>query len=142
MIAKYFGDVVGDRERRQRAARDQQLLADRDDLDQLGRIAVEIDHVAGFFRGHGAGVHREADVGLRERRRVVGAVAGHGDQAAARLLFLDVFELVLRRRLRQEVVDARFARDGGGGQRVVAGDHDGADAHRAELARCAPSCRP
>ena len=27
-----------------------------------------------------------ADVGLRERRRVVGAVAGHRDEAAARLL--------------------------------------------------------
>ena len=77
-----FGDVVGDREGGQRAARHQQLLADLDDLDQLGRIAVEIDHVAGLARGHGAGVHRDADIGLRQRRRVVGAVAAHGDQLA------------------------------------------------------------
>ena len=33
----------------------------------------------------------------------------------------------------EEVVDAGFGRDGGGGQRVVAGDHDGADAHGAQL---------
>ena len=41
-----LGDVVGDRERRQRAARDQQLLADLDDLDELRRVGVEVDHVA------------------------------------------------------------------------------------------------
>ena len=48
-----LGDVVGDRERRQRAARDQQLLADLDDLDQLRRIGVEVDHVAGLARRPG-----------------------------------------------------------------------------------------
>ena len=41
-----LGDVVGDRERGQRAAGDQQLLADLDDLDQLRRVRVEVDHVA------------------------------------------------------------------------------------------------
>ena len=61
-------DVVGDRERGQRAARDQQLLADLDDLDQLRRVGVEVDHVARLARRLGAGVHRHADVGLRERR--------------------------------------------------------------------------
>ncbi|HMS62281.1 MAG TPA: hypothetical protein PKD63_08370, partial [Solirubrobacteraceae bacterium] len=38
-------DVVGDRERGQRAAGDQQLLADLDDLDELRRVGVEVDHV-------------------------------------------------------------------------------------------------
>ena len=46
-----FGHVVGDREGRERAARHQELFADLDDLDELGRIGVEIDHVAGFARG-------------------------------------------------------------------------------------------
>ena len=78
-----FRHVVGDREGRQRAARHQQLLADLDDLDQLRRIGVEIDHVAGFARRLRAGLHGDADIGLRQRRRVVGAVAAHGDQAAA-----------------------------------------------------------
>ena len=44
-----FRDVVGDAERRERAARDQQLFPDFDDLDELRRIGVEVDHVAGFL---------------------------------------------------------------------------------------------
>ena len=62
-----LGDVVGDRERRQRTAGDQQLLADLDDLDELRRVRVEIDHVPGFLRRLRAGVHRHTDVGLGER---------------------------------------------------------------------------
>ena len=73
------------------------------------------------------------DIGLRQRGRVVGAVARHGDQAAAGLLSLDEVEFVLRRGLREEVVHAGFGGNGGGGERVVAGDHDGADAHVAQL---------
>ena len=76
-------DVVGHRERRQRAAGDQQLLADLDDVDQLRRVGVEVDHVAGLLGRGRPGVHRDADVGLGERRRVVGAVAAHRDHPAA-----------------------------------------------------------
>ena len=128
-----LGDVVRDRERRQRAARDQQLLADLDDLDQLRRVGVEVDHVAGLLRGGRAGVHRHADVGLRERRRVVRAVAGHRDHPALRLLLLDQRHLRLGRRLGEEVVDAGLLGDLGGGDAVVAGDHHRADAHPAQL---------
>ena len=95
------------------------------DLDELGRIAVEVDHVAGFARGLRAGLHGDADVGLRKRRRVVGAVAAHGDQPALGLLRLDVGELVLWRRFGDEVVDACLGGDGRGGDRVVAGHHHG-----------------
>ena len=62
---------------------------------QLRRVAVEVDHVAGFARGLRAGVHRHADVGLRERRRVVRAVAGHGDQMAVGLFLANAFQLLL-----------------------------------------------
>ena len=127
-----FRDVVGDREGGQRAAGDQQLLADLDDFDQLGRIAVEIDHVAGLARGLGAGLHRDADIGLGQRGRVVGAVAAHRDQAAFGLDLADIVELVLRRGLGDVIVDAGLGGDGGGGDAVVAGDHDGADAHVAQ----------
>ena len=34
-------------------------------------------------RRHGAGVHRDPDVGLGQRRGVVGAVAAHRDEAPA-----------------------------------------------------------
>ena len=79
------------------------------------------------------GVHRHADIGLRERRRVVGAVAGHRDELAAGLLLADELHLGLGRRLREEVVDAGLLGDDRGGDRVVAGDHHGADAHRPQL---------
>src|ERR1700730_1149185 len=45
-----FRDIVGDRERRESAARHEELLADFDDLDELRRISVEIDHIACFPR--------------------------------------------------------------------------------------------
>ena len=65
--------------------------------------------------------------------RVVRAVAGHGDEAAARLVLADELELRLGRRLGEEVVDARLGGDGRGGERVVAGDHHRLDAHPAQL---------
>ena len=126
--------VVGDAERGQRAARHQQLLADLDDLDQLGRIGVEIDHVAGFLGGLRAGVHGHRHVGLGQRRRIVGAVAGHRHQPPLGLVVADHLELGLRRGLGQEVVDAGLGGDGGGGERVVAGDHHRLDAHLPQLA--------
>ena len=109
------------------------LLPDFDDLDELGRVAVQVDHVAGFARRLGAGVHGHAHVGLGQRRRVVGAVAGHGDQVALGLFLADALEFVLRRGLGDEIIHARFGGDGRGGQRIVAGDHHGADPHLAQL---------
>ena len=133
MMAKYFATSLAIENVVSESPRHQQLLADLDHLDQLGRIGIEIDHVAGLARGLRAGVHGDADVGLRERRRVVGAVAAHGDELALGLLVADEPELVLGRGLRQEIVDARLRGDRGRGGRIVAGDHDGADAHAAEL---------
>ncbi len=86
----------------------------------------------GFARGLGAGVHRHADVRLRQRGGVVGAVTRHRDQAPAALLLPDQLQLLLRRRLREEIVHAGFRRDGGGGQRVVARDHHRPDPHGAK----------
>jgi hypothetical protein len=139
MMAKILGEVVRDREGGQRTSGDQQLLADGDDLDELGRVRIEIDHVAGLARRHRAGVHRDPDVGLGERGRVVGAIAAHGEQLAFGLLGANQLELALRRRLGEEVVDARLRGDGGRGERVVAGDHDGADAHAPQLAKALPN---
>ena len=126
-------DVVGDRERGQRSAGDQQLLADAHDVDQLGRVGVEVDHVAGLLRGRRSGVHRDPDIRLREGRGVVGAVTGHGDEVAALLLATDELQLVLRRRFGQVVVDTGLGGDRLGRERVVAGDHHRADAHPAHV---------
>ena len=128
-----FRHVVGHRERRERAARDQELLADLNDFDQLGRVGIEIDHVAGFFRGLRSGVHGESDVGLREGGRVVGAVTGHGDKLPLGLFPADEREFVFRLGLRQEIIKAGLAGDGRGGERIVSGDHHRANTHGAEL---------
>src|SRR3546814_13326699 len=79
------------------------------------------------------GVQRETDVGLCECVRIVGPVAAHRDQPPLALFAPDQRELVLRRRLREEIVDSGFRRDRGGGERVIAGDHYRADAHFAKL---------
>ena len=62
-------DVVGDGEGGQRAAADQQLLADSHHLDQLGRVAVEIDQVAGLS------CRRRAGCSWRRRHRPAPAPA-------------------------------------------------------------------
>ena len=62
-----FGDVVRDAERGERSPGHQHLLAGLDDLDQLGGIGIEVDHVAGFLGGLGAGVHCHGHIGLGER---------------------------------------------------------------------------
>src|SRR3546814_14033693 len=74
------------------------------------------------------GVQRETDVGLCECVRIVGPVAAHRDQPPLALFAPDQRELVLRRRLREEIVDSGFRRARGGGERVIAGDHYRADA--------------
>ena len=128
-----LGDIVGDGEGRERAPSDQQLFADLDDLDQLGGVAVEVDHVARFARGLGAGLHGDADIGLGQSRGVVRSVAAHGHEAALGLFLADQAQLVLRRRLGEEVVDAGFGGDGGGGDWFVARDHHRPQAHAAQV---------
>ena len=133
--------VVGDREGRDRAACNEQLLADADDLDQLRRVGVEVDHVGRFLRRCGAGVHGEPDVGLSERGGVVRAVAGHRDEVALGLEVADDVDLVLWLGLGDEIVHAGLLRDGGRRQLVVACDHDRADAHAAELGKALAHAR-
>ena len=65
-------------------------------LDDRGEVVVGEHHVGGLAAHVGADLaHRDADVGLLERRRVVDAVAGHGDDLAAALERVDDAQLVL-----------------------------------------------
>ena len=132
MMAKYFATSFAMLKGRERAARNQELFSDFDDLDQLRRVRIEIDHVARFFCGLRAGVHRDADIGLRERGRVVRAVAGHRHEMTTFLFSANQRQLLLRRSFGEEVIDAGFFRDRRGGPRIVTRDHDGANAHGAE----------
>ena len=108
------------------------MLPDFDNFQKLRRIRVEVHHVAGLLGGLRAGVHRHADVGLRQRGRVIRAVADHRHEAAALLFVADEFELVLRFCLGEKIIHARLLGNGSGGQLVVTGNHHRADAHRAK----------
>ena len=125
-----------------------------DGLDDRREVVVGQDHRRGLLRDLGAGdAHGDADVGPLERRRVVHAVAGHGDDVALALERVDQADLVLRRDARDDAdavdlvrglrrrscaansapVIARpsmpeLLRDRLGGDRVVAGDHAHLDA--------------
>ena len=112
-----LGDVVGDAEGGQVAAGHQDLLADLDDVQELGRVAVEVDDVGRLAGRLGAGVHGHRHVGLGQGRGVVGAVAGHGHHEAGLLVLADQAQLVLRLGLGEEVVHLGLGGDGGGGQR-------------------------
>src|SRR5581483_2221090 len=135
---KIFGDVIRNREGGKGAAGHQQLLADCNDLDELCGVGVEINHVAGLFGGLSAGVHRDTDVSLSECGCVVGAIAGHRDELALRLLALDQVHLVFGLRFSEEVIDAGFAGDSGRCERVVTGNHDGANAHSTKMVEPLP----
>jgi len=136
MMAKVFCHVRWRIEKvRQRAAGHQQLLADLDDLDQLGRIAIEGRPCCRASRAATvAGVHGDADIGLGERRGVVGAVAAHGDQLALGLprrgsaLSLSSGVRLGQGRSSTPASAAMAAAVMG----FVAGDHHRADAHAPE----------
>ncbi len=128
-----LGDVVGHREGGQRATGHQQLFADLHHVQQLGWVAVQVHQVGGLAGGLGAIVHGHADVGLGQRRGVVGTVATHGDHLAFGLFTADALQFALRRSLGNKVIDPGFGGNCSRSQRVIAGHHDGANTHRPQL---------
>ena len=88
-------------------------------------VAAHEREVGGLDGDVGAGADREAEVGLRERGRVVHAVADHGDDVAV------VLEAGRSRRLLRRAGHSAMtwsmpsgARDGARRQLVVAGEQD------------------
>jgi hypothetical protein len=65
---------------------------------------------------------------LRQRRRVVDTVAGHGNDPAFVLQTLDDLGFFGRQNLSFEVFDSEAPRNLLGGSLVVAGEHDQEDA--------------
>ena len=121
--------------------------------DDGGEVVVGQDHHRRVLGHFGAGdAHRDADVGLLERRCVVHSVTGHGDDVGLPLQRADQADLVLRRhagndadvvefgdqllvahggelRARQRLArDAELVADRRSGHRVVASDHPHLDA--------------
>ena len=104
-------------------------------FNQLGGVRVEIHHIACFLRGLGPGVHGDRHVGLRQRRGVIGSVAGHRHQTTFRLILTNQRQLGFRRGFSQEVIYPGFCRNRGSGQAVIAGDHHRFDAHFTQLGK-------
>src|SRR5690242_5037829 len=128
-----LGYVIGDRERSQCTAGHQQLFSDFHHFNEFRRVGIEVHHVAGFLGRLSAGIHRDADVGLRECRRIVRAIAGHGHQFAATLLAADQIHLVFRSSLRKKIIDTGLTRNGSSRKWIVPRNHDGADSHGPKL---------
>ncbi|MNE64324.1 hypothetical protein D3C80_1597320 [compost metagenome] len=84
-------------------------------FNQLGRVRVEIDHIARLFRRLSARVHRHRDVRLCQCRGVVGAVAGHCHQTSFGLVLTNQRQFGFRRGFRQKIIHACFGGNRGGG---------------------------
>ena len=74
--------------------------------DDAAEVALHQRDVRALHRDVGAGAHRDADVGLRQRRRVVDPVARHRHDAAFGLEPLDDVDLLLGQDLGLDLVDA------------------------------------
>ena len=75
-----------------------------------GEIAFDQRDAGALHRDIGAGAHGDADIGLGERRRVVDAVAGHGDDAAFAAQPPHDRVLLLGQHLGLDLGDAELAR--------------------------------
>jgi len=126
--------VVGDRERGQRAACHQQLLADFDTSISWsdwnpGPPYLPASRAAfvPVFMATPTSACASAGASLVPFAAMAPASLG--------LLVANELQLVLRSRLRKEVIDAGFGGNRGCRHRIVAGDHHGADAHAAQFGK-------
>ncbi len=94
-----------------------------DRADDIERIAFHQHHVGAFDRHIGSSADGEADIGLRQRRCIVDAVAHHADPLSLRLQLLDLGCLVTGQHVGQHDVDADLAGDALRRRPVVAGQH-------------------
>ena len=98
------------------------------------RIAAHQRDAGSLHGDIGAGRHGDADIGGSKRRGVVDAIADHGDHGVvAGSQLIDRMSLVDRQHVGDELGDAQLSCHGLRGALVVAGDHDAANAHRAQL---------
>jgi len=86
----------------------------REELHRRGdavEVAGDERHVARLEGDVGAGADGDADIGLRECRRVVDAVADHGHPLPRVLQRLHLGRLLLGQDLGEDLVDADLRRD-------------------------------
>ena len=78
-------------------------------LHDAGEVALEQRDAGALDRHVGAGAHGDADIGGRQRRRVVDAVARHGDDPALAAQLLDHRALLLGQHLGLDLGRCRAA---------------------------------
>ena len=106
-------------------------LARRDDA---AKIAANQRDPCGLDGDIGSRAHRDPDVGGGERRGVVDAVAGHGDDTAFLPQPFDCLAFVLRQNFRLDFRNAELAPHGLCSRPIVAGEHHDPDARFLERA--------
>jgi len=136
MMAKYLRYIVGDGESREGASGDEELLAYGYDFDELGWIAVEMTMLPASLAAI-VPVFRRARRRLERAPGVIGAVAGHGDEAAFACSFLMYSSLSLGWLVKEVVDPASEAM--AAALMDCRGDHHGADTHGSELTDALPS---
>ena len=102
--------------------------ADLDRRHNAHQAALDQRDVACLDGDVGAGADGESDIGLRQRRCIVDAVADHADGLAFELQLLHLVRLVVGQHFGKHAIDADLARDGAARALVVAGQHDDFDA--------------
>ena len=91
---------------------------------QFRQVVAHERDIGRLERGVAAdGAHHDADIGGRQRRRVVDAVADHRHAAPPGAHGLDGFDLVVRQQLGTHGVHAHVARHARGGADPVARQH-------------------
>ena len=78
---RHGGDVVAEGPAEVLLDRPQRRAREADGVAGGAQVAADERQVGGLDRHVGAGADRKAEVGLRERRRIVDAVAGHRHHA-------------------------------------------------------------
>jgi len=98
-----------------------------------GKIAFDKRDAGALDRDFRACAHGDADIGRGQCRRVVDAVACHGDRAPLGAQLLHDLVLVLRQDIGDHVCDAEFFRDSVSRTAIVAREHHDANAFGPKL---------
>src|SRR3546814_4363026 len=91
-------------------------------------ITLEQSDTRAFDSDVGARPHGDADIGSGQGRRIVDAVAGHGNHPAFTLEPGDYGALLVRQDLGLDLIDPKPPSNRLGGRAVVARQHDDPDA--------------
>src|SRR6266436_4734938 len=95
-----------------------------DRFDDAPQIAFHESYSSALDSNVRARAHGDANIGSRQRRSVIDAIASHADDVASSAKFLDFPIFVLRRNFGVDLIDISLFGNGLGGGLVITGKHD------------------